>query len=121
MIAELAAAFICAAPIVHDGDSLRCGRERIRLANIDAPELPGSYRCAPASVQRLAASRNPAWCDYRKAERSSEALRAFLASGPVLVQRSGVDPFGRTLARVTVNEVDAGLFLISKGLARRWR
>jgi len=34
-----------------DGDTLRCGRERIRLRGIDAPELPGHCQrtraCAP--------------------------------------------------------------------------
>jgi hypothetical protein len=40
-----ASTFFCTAPQVHDGDSLRCGGERIRIANIDAPELPDSPRC----------------------------------------------------------------------------
>lgn len=121
MIAELAAAFLCASPLLHDGDSIRCQGERIRLANIDAPELPGSSRCSPASVERLKASRNPAWCDYALGARSAAALRAFLSRGPVMVQRVGVDPYGRTLARVTVNGQDAGRYLIRLGLARRWR
>ncbi len=34
-----------------DGDTIRCGNERIRLLGIDAPELPGhcreGRRCAP--------------------------------------------------------------------------
>jgi endonuclease YncB( thermonuclease family) len=32
----------CAQLSVHDGDTIRCGVERIRLANIEAPELPDS-------------------------------------------------------------------------------
>lgn len=121
MIAELAAAFLCAAPMPHDGDSIRCQGERIRIADIDAPELPDSSRCTPASIQRLKTSRNPAWCDYALAARSAAALRAFLAHGPVMVERVGIDPYGRTLARVSVNGEDAGRYLIKLGLARRWR
>lgn len=40
MIAALASAVIaCTAPNVHDGDTLRCGSERVRLFGVDAPEL----------------------------------------------------------------------------------
>lgn len=36
----LAAAIIaCNAPSVHDGDTLRCGSERVRLFGVDAPEV----------------------------------------------------------------------------------
>ena len=41
----LAAAALCMSPSVHDGDTIRCGRERVRIANIDAPELPDSPKC----------------------------------------------------------------------------
>ncbi|KQZ22074.1 thermonuclease family protein [Caulobacter sp. Root1472] len=38
--AALAAALIaCTAPTVHDGDTLRCGSERVRLFGVDAPEV----------------------------------------------------------------------------------
>lgn len=40
MPAALVAAIIaCTAPAVHDGDTLRCGADRIRLYGVDAPEL----------------------------------------------------------------------------------
>lgn len=36
----LAAGIIaCTAPAVHNGDTLRCGSERVRLFGVDAPEL----------------------------------------------------------------------------------
>lgn len=74
----LAAAGLCIASI-HDGDTLRlCDGERVRLANIDAPELPDSLRCSSQQRQRLAGSKNPAWCDYRIGEQSRNALRAFV-------------------------------------------
>ena len=122
-----AQATICS---VHDGDSIRlCSGERVRLANIDAPEMPGSPRCvgrrhgarsaniSPANRQ----GRNPAWCNPEIAVRSRDALAAFVRSGPVTLRRQGTDRYGRTLARVTVNGRDAGQMLIGLGLARRWR
>lgn len=41
MPASLAAAAIiaCTAPSVHDGDTLRCGADRVRLFGVDAPEV----------------------------------------------------------------------------------
>jgi endonuclease YncB( thermonuclease family) len=108
----LAAAGVCIAN-VHDGDSLRlCDGERIRIANIDAPEMPGSPKCGQG---------RRGWCDYALAERSRDALQAFIGLGPVSIQRQGQDAYGRTLARVRVNGADAGDFLVSAGLARRWR
>ena len=114
LLSILAAGAICAAPTAHDGDSVRCGGERIRIANIDAPELPGSPKCKGA--------RSPyADCDFATGLRARDALRAFLATGPLKVQRFGPDRYGRTLARVTVNGRDAGEYLVRLGLARRWR
>lgn len=117
----LAAATACIAS-VHDGDSLRlCDGERVRIANIDAPELRGSERCSPRRVRELAGSKNPAWCDYELGEQSRDALRAFLGSGPVTVTRTGTDRYGRTLATLSVGGRDAGIYLRARGLARRWR
>ena len=117
---SLAAAPLCI-ETVHDGDSVRlCSGERVRLDDIDAPEVFGSPRCSRASVRRLMESRNPAWCDYTQGERARNALARFLASGSVLLQRTGMDHYGRTLARLTVNGQDAGRYLISRGLARPW-
>lgn len=99
---------------VHDGDTIRCGAERIRLADIDAPELPGSPKCE----RRRSPYTN---CDYAAGMRARDALRGFLARGPVSIERIGTDRYGRTLARVTVNGVDAGRYLVRRGLARWWR
>ena len=98
---------------VHDGDTFTlCGGEKIRLADIDAPELPASPKCS---------RRKTGWCDYNLGYRSRDALQWFLASGPVVIQRRGTDPYGRTLAVATVNGQSAGAYLIHLGLARRWR
>ena len=66
----------CVAPSVHDGDSIRCGGERNRIANIDAPELPGSPKCEDKR-------RAYAWCDYQAGYRARDALRGFLSRGRV--------------------------------------
>jgi endonuclease YncB( thermonuclease family) len=111
----------CPNPIVHDGDTIRCGNERVRLVNIDAPELAGSERCSAASRRRLAGSRNPAWCDTALGERSRDALVALIARGKTSFAPVGRDRYGRLLARVMVNGQDAGAYLIDRGLARHWR
>ena len=70
-VLSLAAAPVCIAN-VHDGDSVRlCSGERIRIANIDAPELLGSERCDARKVRELARTRNPAWCDFGKGDRGA--------------------------------------------------
>lgn len=120
-LAALAALMPCAHPIVHDGDTIRCGAERVRLVNIDAPELAGSERCSLASRRRLAYSRNPAWCDYALGERSRDALAALVARGQAKIAPVGRDRYGRLLARVMVSGLDAGEYLVRKGLARGWR
>lgn len=112
---------LCTAPTVHDGDTIRCGRERVRLVNIDAPELLCSERCSPASRRRLAGNRNLAWCDYDLGGQSRDALAALIARGPTMLHPVGRDHYGRLLARVTVNGQDAGNYLINRGLARPWR
>ena len=118
---SLAATPVCIAR-VHDGDTVRlCSGERIRIMDIDAPELFRSERCSPPSVRRLQYSPNPAWCDYTKGERARGALAQFLSHGTIRLQRTGTDRYGRTLARISVNGVDAGRYLIRRGLARRWR
>lgn len=117
----LAAAGLCIAN-VHDGDTVRlCDGERVRLLGIDAPELADSPRCSVQSRRRLASSRNAPWCDGAAGEASRDALAAFLRGGSVSIARTGVDDYGRTLARLSVNGRDAGAYLISQGLARRWR
>jgi len=96
---------------VHDGDTIRCGSERVRLSGIDAPELVGSPRCEGERAAR-------SWCDDQLARQSRDALREFLASGTVELTREGKDTYGRTLATVRVNGHDAGNHLMQLGLAK---
>lgn len=69
-----------------DGDTLRCGAERIRLVGIDTPELPGHCRAGRTCVEGDAAA----------ATRS--LTRAI--DGPLTVTRTGEDRYGRTLATI---------------------
>ena len=72
---------------VIDGDTFRASRETIRIENIDAPESGNRARCTAESyLSQLA----------------TERLRQLLASGPVQIERHGLDPFKRTLALVRV-------------------
>lgn len=88
---------------VVDGDTFWIEGEKVRIADIDAPEIKG--QCAYES--RLAiASRN--------------RLRELLSSGSFRLHREGEDRYGRTLAIVTLNGRSVGDVLVSEGLARTW-
>ena len=77
---------------VTDGDTIRCGSERIRLLGIDAPELAGHCRtgraCAPGS--------GPA----------SKRSLGTMMTGPITLDRVAQDPYGRTLAIVHAGGVN---------------
>lgn len=72
---------------VTDGDTIRCGDERVRLTGIDAPELPGHCRegrvCAPGD-----------------GDESKANLARIIGGRNVSVERMGTDRYGRTLAAV---------------------
>lgn len=74
-------AFAIGACAVIDGDTARCGYERIRLARIDAPELsePGGHE-------------------------SANQLRAMIHGKPVTCVITGLDYYKRTLAECFVGE-----------------
>lgn len=84
---------------VVDGDTIWVDREKIRLLDIDAPEMRG--RCAR---------------ERRLARASRDRLVELLNSRTVAIERVGVDRYGRTLARLG----DVGEVLVKDGLARRW-
>ena len=95
--------------IVTDGDTIRCGTERIRLLGIDAPELAGHCRrgraCAPG--------------DGTASKRSLAATM----TGPVTVDRVGQDRYGRTLAVVHAGGVNLSCRQIERRQAiykRQW-
>ncbi len=90
---------------ITDGDTFRVLEERIRIENIDTPEMPGRARC-PAEAQL--------------AVQAKARLGQLLAAGDIRLARNGEDRYGRTLARVSVNGVDVGEQLVREGAAQRW-
>jgi hypothetical protein len=88
----------------YDGDTFVMGGRRIRIANIDAPELHPP-RCAEEERLGLAAK---------------ERLQQLLGSGTVTLSGSGHDRYGRDLRFVEVNGQDVGEVMMSAGLARSY-
>lgn len=95
---------------VTDGDTVTIAGDRIRIANIDAPEL------------------RRAKCDaeHRLAEIAKTRMADLLRSGEIEVHvgdpKDGrtKDRHGRTLATITVDGKDVGEIMIAEGLARPW-
>ena len=85
----------------YDGDTLRA---TFRVANIDTPEIKG----ACAAERQLAA-------------RAKSFTAAWLARGQVTIEQTGVDRYGRVLARISRGGEDLGEALIAAGLARPWK
>lgn len=83
-----------------DGDTLRCGYDRIRLIGIDAPEMgpcqPRGRRCAPGDPQA-----------------SRRSLAAALI-GQIIIERVGQDRYGRTLATVRTSRGDLSCWQLSR-------
>lgn len=88
---------------VHDGDTFRLGRERVRILGMDAPEIGEGARC-PA--------------EQAAAKRARNYLKIMLGSPKATMERHGHDVYGRTLARVWVAGKDIAEDMISKDLAK---
>lgn len=111
------AAFLCAQALAIDGDTIACANRpaHVRLARIDAPEMPGHCRpgrhCAPGDPVA-----------------ARDALAALLARGdpwctPVSASPRGGSPFdryGRVVARCSVGTLDVGAEQIRTGHAIPW-
>jgi endonuclease YncB( thermonuclease family) len=84
-----------------DGDTIRCGSERIRLLGIDAPEMPGHCRrgrtCAPGDPFASRAS-----------------LAKAVSRGSLSIRRVGTDRYGRTLATVSAAGADLSCWQIAQ-------
>lgn len=89
---------------VVDGDTVWLDGEKIRLEGIDAPEARG--RCH----RELIAAAN-----------ATERLRQLLTHNRAIIQRSGKDRYGRTLAKLRIGNSTAGQIMINEGLVRPWR
>lgn len=88
---------------ITDGDTIRCGDERIRLLAIDAPELSACRKgrvCAPGDGQA-----------------SKRALEAMTQGRDLRIERHGKDRFGRTLAYVWAGRVNLSCAMVEAGQA----
>lgn len=88
---------------VTDGDTIRCGGERVRLLGIDAPELPGH-----CNANRVCAPGDP----Y-----ASTASLGSAMTGELQIGRVGEDRYGRTLAIVSGAKGDLSCWQLSHGQA----
>ncbi|WGR90719.1 thermonuclease family protein (plasmid) [Bradyrhizobium sp. ISRA443] len=91
---------------VVDGDTFWLEGAKIRIADIDAPEL---------SPPRCEAER-------QKGEAAKYRLRELLSAGPFSLVSGArdVDRYGRKLRTVTRQGRSIGETLVQEGLARRW-
>jgi len=92
---------------VVDGDTIRYGGVKIRLADIDAPEVFSPSCASEAALGRQA----------------TERLLQLINAGPFQVVQSGwrdEDRYGRKLRVITRDGRSLGAVLVAEGLARRW-
>ena len=94
-----------AAVRIIDGDTFDYGGDRIRIADIDTPELRSS--CAE---------------ERRLARAATNRMSALLAAGPFELRRLGRDEdrYGRKLRVVLRGGRSLGDVLVAEGLARTW-
>src|SRR5829696_2455001 len=91
---------------VVDGDTIWYGGLKIRLADIDAPEI-SEPKCASEATL---------------GHRAKRRLFELINSGPIEIVRTGRDEdrYGRKLRVVMQNGRSLGEILVAEGLARRW-
>ena len=91
---------------ITDGDTVRLeSGERIRIAGIDAPESrTGQARCR---------------AEIARGVRATKIARTLLAGRKVSINRIGVS-YGRTVARLRLDEGDVASLLVVRGVARWW-
>ncbi|MEO1922846.1 MAG: thermonuclease family protein [Sphingomonadaceae bacterium] len=88
---------------VHDGDTVWLHGEKIRIADIDAPELNGDREYESAL-----------------AERARTRLLQLLDVGDFEIARADKDRHGRTLATLHRSGRSIGAQLVSEEWARTW-
>jgi endonuclease YncB( thermonuclease family) len=93
----------CPEPRVIDGDTIRCGEERVRLLGVDAPELHGcpAYRRCVAGDPVAA----------------KLSLEQAISGGAVRYRMVKRDRYGRAVAVVTAGDLNLSCWQIGQGRA----
>ena len=92
---------------VVDGDTIWAEGEKVRLADIDAPEI-FSPECE--------------W-ERHMGHQATERLTALLNDGEVALKKTSSrdsDKYGRLLREATVDGKSVGMVLVREGLAHKW-
>jgi len=97
---------VCASPTVLDGDTIRCGGDRIRLAGIDSPELPG--HCRPGRD-----------CTPGDPYAATDNLKRIIGSSKLTCKQSDIDHYGRIVASCKAGEIDLSCQQLKDGQAVR--
>jgi len=97
------APYTCVAPIVVDGDTLRCGGNRLRLLGIDAPELHGC----------------PKWrtCVSGDGDASRRSLFAAVRLGTIRYKIVTTDRFGRKVVMAWAGRTNLSCWQLQHGQA----
>ncbi|MGH7824996.1 MAG: thermonuclease family protein [Candidatus Binatia bacterium] len=95
----------CYASHVIDGDTFDCDGKRIRLAGIDAPEMPGHCRKGRRCTQG----------DPYASQRYLDSLTA----GHIECRPMSTDGYGRTIARCRADGKDLSCAMVASGHAVR--
>lgn len=95
---------------VIDGDTVDINGERIRIANIDAPETRQARCDAEKRLGRVA--------KRRLEELLQGGIPEIIRGDPATGRKK--DRHGRTLATITIAGEDVGEILIHEELARKW-
>lgn len=89
---------------VVDGDTFWITGEKVRIADIDTPEV-SQPECS---------------AEKARGERAKRRLLELLNAEPFTLRRQGEDRYGRTLAVVVNSRGSVGDRLVAEGLARTW-
>lgn len=102
--AQEASDFSCEDVSVTDGDTIRCGPLRVRLASIDSPEMPGHCRQGRQCVDG-----DP--------HASKLHLEELIGQGEVLCRQTDTDRYGRIVALCSVAGRDLSCAQVEGGFA----